>query len=46
VLRSQCLPHDYLAIPEEWLQQDLVEGFRWMELSVFPHVERQGWSYP
>jgi hypothetical protein len=48
---SQCCGRSaslmtYFAIPEEWLQQDLVEGFRWTERSVFPHVERPGGSCP
>lgn len=48
---SQCCGRSasrmtYLTISEEWLQQDLVEGFRWAELSVFRLVERPERSCP
>jgi hypothetical protein len=47
---SQCCGRaslmTYLVISEEWLQQDLVEGFPWAEVSVFPHVEKPGGSCP
>jgi hypothetical protein len=48
---SQCCGRSasrmtYPTSSEEWLQQDLVEGFRWAELSVFRLVERPGRSWP
>lgn len=48
---SQCCGRSasritYLTISEEWLQQDLIEGFRWAELSVFRLVERPGRRCP
>jgi len=48
---SQCCGRNaslmtYLAISEGWLQQDLVEGFPWAELSLSPYIERPGGSCP